>query len=429
MSRLSRLSKDELIRGSFVLFFMIVVYNFFNYVFQISMARLLGPEDYSILAVLMSLIYFFSIPSETIQTIITKHTSNLSTHNSLGKIKDLLIRNLRGFFFLAIVAFGFYLVLSWPIASFLSIDIGLVMLTGLFIFIVFSTPIVRGILQGTKQFFALGSNMVAESVVKLVLSVLLVIAGLRVYGAMTGVIVGCVIVFALSFIPLKKIVAQPREKEAERFSKKYLVSFPIMIATLSVVLFYSIDIILARAFFPPEVAGQFAFVSLIGKVIIFVSSSIGKVMFPLSTEKFESGNRNNGLLKKSLLLVLVPAVGSLILYFFFPELIVFLLSLGSREYLPAAGVLFTLGLAYSFLSMSNIIVLHGLSINKIRNSSWFLLVFVAIEVVLLSLFHETLAAYSLSLLLASALMFIYSAVLAIKISLSKGETKKEISTI
>lgn len=411
---LARLKKDELIRGSFVLFVMIIVYNFFNYAFQISMARLLGPEDYSILAVLMSLIYFFSIPSETIQTIITKHASNLNTQKSFGKIKDLLFRNLRGFLFLALIALMAYIALSWPIASFLSIDVGLIILTGFFIFIVFSTPIVRGILQGTKQFFALGINMVAESFVKLVLSVLLVLIGFRVYGAMTGVIVGCALVFALSFVPLRKILAHPREKESGRLATKYLASYPIMVATLSIVLFYSIDIILARAFFPPEVAGQFAFVSLIGKVIIFVSASIGKVMFPLSTEKFESGNQNPALLKKSLLLVLVPCIGSLILYFFIPELIVFLLSLGSQEYVPAASVLFVLGLSYSFLSISNIIILHGLSMNRIRNSSWFLLFFVFIEVVLLSLFHGTLEAYSFSLLFASFLMFVYSLFLAIK---------------
>ena len=84
---LEKIKKDGLIRGSLVMFIMIGIFNVLNYVFQMSMARLLGPADYGILAVLMSIVYIFGIPSEAIQTVITRYTSKLGIKKENGKIR------------------------------------------------------------------------------------------------------------------------------------------------------------------------------------------------------------------------------------------------------------------------------------------------------------------------------------------------------
>ena len=76
--KIKKIWEDELIKGSFILFVLIGFFNLFNYLFQMSMARMLGPSDYGILAVLMSFIYIFSIPSEAIQTIISRYTSKFN---------------------------------------------------------------------------------------------------------------------------------------------------------------------------------------------------------------------------------------------------------------------------------------------------------------------------------------------------------------
>jgi len=43
----------------------------------------------------MSFVYIFYMPSEAIQTIITKYTNKLNINNEFGKIKDLMYRSLK----------------------------------------------------------------------------------------------------------------------------------------------------------------------------------------------------------------------------------------------------------------------------------------------------------------------------------------------
>ena len=289
IQRIKNLREDELVKGSFVLFFLIVVYNLFNYVFQISMAKMLGPEDYGIMAALMSIIYIFSIPSEAVQTMMTKYTSVLIPSNGHGKVKDLLIRVLKKSLIFATLIFIIYVIISVLFLSeFLDISLDLMIFTGLFIFVVFSLPAIRGVIQGMKRFSTLGFNLITEACIKVVLSLFLVFIGWKVFGSIAAVLLASILTFFISLRVIKPILASKRETQL--FKNRYLGNLPILIATTAVVLMYSLDIILARRFFSSTIAGQFAFVSLIGKVIIFVGSSIGKTMFPISSEQFSKGN-------------------------------------------------------------------------------------------------------------------------------------------
>jgi O-antigen/teichoic acid export membrane protein len=407
LDRIKDIKKDALIRGGIILFVMLIIYNFFNYAFQISMAKMLGPADYSILAVLMSLIYIFSIPSEAIQTMASKYTSKFNVNKDLGKMKDLLYRGLKKGFNIAFCIFLIFVLLCFFLSSFLKIELLLLISTGIFIFYVFSVSAIRGILQGQKKFTALGANLIIESLAKLLFTVFLVFIGWRVYGAIWGIVIGFAISLFASVLSIKDVVSSKRKKE--NFGEAYKTNLALLISITVIVLMYSLDIILARRFFTPEIAGQYAFVSLIGKVVIFVSSSIGKAMFPLSSEEFEKGNKNSGLLKKAIFLVLSISLGISFFYLLFPEFIIKIISLGSSEYLAASNILFIVGLAFSFTSLSNIILLYKLSINQVKiKHALFMGIFIVIQIVLMATFNSSLLIFSCSLLLINLIMFLYT---------------------
>ena len=406
IQRIKNLREDELVKGSFVLFFLIVVYNLFNYVFQISMAKMLGPEDYGIMAALMSIIYIFSIPSEAVQTMITKYTSVLIPSNGHGKVKDLLIRVLKKSLIFATLIFIIYVIISVLFLSeFLDISLDLMIFTGLFIFVVFSLPAIRGVIQGMKRFSTLGFNLITEACIKVVLSLFLVFIGWKVFGSIAAVLLASILTFFISLRVIKPILASKRETQL--FKNRYLGNLPILIATTAVVLMYSLDIILARRFFSSTIAGQFAFVSLIGKVIIFVGSSIGKTMFPISSEQFSKGNNTKKLLIKSLLMVSAFSLASLLLYYLVPGEIIRLISLVSDQYIGASNILFILGASYSLLSISYLIILYRLSIN-VNRFVYSILIFVLIQLILLLVFNSNLLEYSLAILFSNFLLFIYS---------------------
>jgi hypothetical protein len=73
-----------------------------------------------------------------------------------------------------------------------------------------------------------------------------------------------------------------------------------------------------------------------------------------------------------------------------------------------ANVLFILGLGFAFASLSYILVLYCISINKIRKSSFGLLFFVLLEIVLLSIFNSNLLEFSISLAVSTLSMLLYS---------------------
>lgn len=404
LNKIKNLGKDELIKGSLILFFMIGLFNLFNYLFHFLMARMLGPADYGIFAVLMSILYIFSFPSEAIQTVITKYTSKFNMKKEYGKIKDLLYKSMEKGILAAFLIFLLLLPVAFFLSSFLKIKFSLFFLANFFIFYVFMIPLVRGIMQGRKKFALLGINMIIESSIKVVLAVIFVLIGWKVYGAIGGLIVGSIFAFIFAFVPIKEVLSSKRE--SENFSGIYRYSMPFITAIIAITLMYSLDIILAKRFFSPEIAGKYAVLSMLGKMIFFGTSAIGKTMFPLSSEGHENGKDTRKMFVKSIKIALLIIGTALLFYLLFPKLIISIL-FGSL-YTDVYSLLFIVGLSFAFISVSNIIVLYNLSMNRMKKSSFTLLFFVLLQVVLLSIFNSTLLEFSLSFLIVNFLMFIYS---------------------
>lgn len=405
-NKLLDLSKDELMRGSFVLIFLMGIFNVLNYVFQISMARMLGPIDYGVLATLMSIIYIFGIPSEAIQTIISKKTSKLNVENKLGAMKDLLIKTIKVSLLFSGVIFLLFIFVSLFLKGVLGIDFGLLFITGFIIILYFTIPIIRGIMQGRKNFWFLGMNLISDSLIKVIFALFLVFAGFRVYGAIVAVIIASLIAFLLSLIKIKEVLKSKREQLEQR-SISYNFNIPMFIGIAAIVLIYSLDIIIAKSIFPDELAGQYAFVSLIAKVILFFNLAVGKAMFPIISEGFERGESTRKILKKSLGILAISSLVALVFYYFIPELVIFIISLGSKEYLNNANILFVLGVAFSFISFSNILLLYGFSTERVKSSAYYLFLFVLAQIVFLSV-SKSLINFSYSLLLVSFCLLIFT---------------------
>jgi O-antigen/teichoic acid export membrane protein len=376
------------------------------------MAKMLGPSDYGILAVLMAFIYIFGIPGNAIQTIASKYTSKFNVNKEYGKMKDFLIKGLwRGFLF-SLMIYIITLPIIFILSNLLNISFYLLALTFLFVFYIFAISVIRGVIQGKKKFLQLGFNLVIESSFKVAVSLLLVFIGFRVFGAVFGLIICAIITFILSFFAIKDILKFKRNKE--KFPSIYLSNIPVLVSMTSLVLLYSLDIIFARILFSSEMAGQYAFVSLIAKAIFFGSSAISSAMLPISSEKYEKNDKTGGIFKKAMLMVLFICISALLVYLFFSKQVIYLLSLGSLQYLPASNILFILGLAYSFIAIANVLIIYGLSINKIgKISSMIAIIFVFIEIILLSVFNSSLMIFSINILIINLGYLIY-ALIALK---------------
>jgi len=408
INTMKRLMKNELFVSSLTLLILINIGNFINYLYQFTMARMLGPVDYGTLAVLISITYIFAVPVLSIQTVVSKHSTRLNSSGELGKIKGMLNYLLKRLLFIAFITFMAFLVLSIFLSEYLNISFWLLGLTGTFLFIGFTYPIGIGILQGMKKFKVWGWNTIIYSLAKIILAVILVVIGFGVYGAILGFIFGAFIAFLFIFPFIKEVTNSNEIKEKVGiFSKD---SLPIFLAILLIVLMYSIDVILAKGLFDPEIAGKYAVISMIGKIILFGTMAIGSAMFPISSERFFNGVGHKGVIRKTSIIMVLLCGFAIILFWLFPEFVINIL-FGS-QYLSMANILVYVGIAFSFISFLNILILYRISVDEFKIIHIvILMMFLSIQIIALSVFNDSVKNFSIAFMSSTILTFLGSFVL------------------
>ena len=392
----------SLVNGSIILLVTFGIFNAFGYLFHLLMTRMLSVSEYGILAVLFSIIYILTLFSESIQTVIAKYSASES--NS-GKLKNIFKKTLRKGFLGASLLFIVYAIASVFLSSILDISYSLLLLNGLIIFTIFLMPIGRGVMQGRRMFLGLGINMILEAVFKVGLSVLLVFIGWKVYGAIAGVILATVLAFIFSFFQLKVILKAKEEKA--HTEKIYQYTTPVFIIIFSVLIFFSLDVIIARIVFDSLTAGYYAILSMLGKIIFFGTQPISKVMFALSSEK-KSIKDSENVFSSAIAIVIGLILGVLIVMFFFPEL---LIKIFSGKVIPLElNILFIVGIAISLISLANLSLLYKISVGKVKGA-FYLPLFIIVEILLLTMFSDNLLQFSLAFVTSSAILLWGSTIL------------------
>jgi O-antigen/teichoic acid export membrane protein len=408
INTLNEMKKNELFRASLILIVLVNIANAFSYLYQVTMARMLGPLDYGILAVLTSIIYIFSVPTLSIQTIVSKHATRLAANKEFGKINGFFFYMIKKIFIIASIIFIIFLALTPMLSKILNISIMLLIVTGIFIFGAFIYPVAAGILQGMKKFSAWGWNNILNSVIKLIAAMLLILLGLRVYGAILGFIIGIFLSFLFAIPYVKKAFkTETIEEKMNIFSKGVLSTF---FAMFIIVTMYSIDVIFARMFFSAEIVGKYAVISMIGKIILFGAMGIGNAMFPITSEKFVDGTGARRVLKKAFFAAILWCFGLVIVFWLFPQFTVKILF--GDQYTSLKNILIYVGIAFSFISFLNLFVLYKISTDKIRIKHIFILaVFLILQIFLLWFFRGNIENFAISFMFSTIITFIGSLIL------------------
>ncbi|MEK6873863.1 MAG: oligosaccharide flippase family protein [Nanoarchaeota archaeon] len=392
---------NTILGGSLLLLITINIFFVLNYFFHFAMARMLPIEQYGILVTLYSIIYILAVFTESIQLVITKYT----TGKNEGEIKNLVKKSSAKSFKISLLLFFVYLIISIPLSIVLKIEYPLVALTGVIIFSSFLLPITRGALQGQKRFGTLGFNMISEALIKLSSAIFLVLIGWMVYGAVIATLLGTYFSLLISFVSLKDIF-----KTKEIKSKNigiYAYSAPVFVAIIAVIVFYSIDVIIAKIFFSAEIAGYYAVASMISKVIFFGTQPISKAIFPISSES-KDGERRKKIFKYALLFLGGLIIAGLLVVYLFPGLLIKIFS--GRDIPQITNILILPAIATSLISLANLNILYKLSQGKVRGC-FYLPIFIIIEVILMSIFSSNLTSFSLAFVLSSIIFLIGSIIL------------------
>ena len=353
---LKKYLKNDVIVASLALLILTNLASFMNFLFQFIMARMLTVGDFGILAFISSLTFLFSVPSFAVQTIIAKRTTELSIAKKFGNIRGLFNSATKKLFLVSLILFLLFSVLAYFTYSKLNISLDILLWTGTMIIFSFLIPILLGIMQGMKKFALIGWNNITNYFLKLILGIILVLVGFRIYGALGGILIGSLVAWISGLFILRDYKTE--KEEFSLYSRKEFIPF---MALLIITLMSSLDILVGKFLLSSDLFGNYAKISLIGKIIIFACLSVCTVMFPLSSERHLSKGNTRGILKKALYLVLLICIVSLIGVLVLPKLIITVLF--GASYVFLMDLLLPIVIAFCSISFISLIVTYRISIN------------------------------------------------------------------
>lgn len=396
---------SEIIRASGLLFLASGFVNFCNLLVALFMVRNLEPEDYGVLNALFSLLMILSMPAVTLQTVVTKYVAQHFEKKEFGQIKSFLIHFGKRVILSAICFLAIFWSLTPVIGNFLKIcSLPLIAVTGAILFISIISPLVGGVLQGAQLFLAIAVNGIFSSVLKLILSIVLVVLGFQVMGAIVGAGLAGLLALILAYFQLPSELSKAKESYfgGLRMKSVYKYSVPVFFSLLGWMVLINSDVILVKHFFSPMDAGFYSIAQMAGKIILFLPAVIGIVLFPKMSEAFSQGKSAKPLLKKGLFITGLLCVSASIFCSLFPGFVLKVIT--RKDAVEAARLVPLFCIAMTFYALVQQFVTYNLAVHRFRYTAY-LLAAAILQLGLISWFHPNLSAVLFSLILNSFLLF------------------------
>ncbi len=378
---LKKLHGDEMLRHGSVMFTASMLTHLLNYLYQVTMGRMLGPEEYGIFGALFAIFYMSSVVS---QTIATSTTSFISRLKATGKSTGAFISGaLRRSGMLGVAIGAGVLAGSGVLSRLLRVPLEDMRMLALILLLTFLLPVPWGVLRGMKRFVAVGTLNIISAGTKLGMGALLVWLGYGVTGALAGTALGLLLALLAGMV-----LISPHMKGSGggfSFTSFYTYSLPVLVAMVCFSVPANLDVVLAKYFFSAKEAGLYTSASVLGKISFFFPSAIYAVMFPMIAEAHARGESTAGVLLRCLRYALVLSGGVVGFYWAFPGVVV---AVFGSSYAPALPLVLPYSVTMLLFSVSAILLNYHLAI---RNTKYVLLFsgFTLLEVILLLLFHAT----------------------------------------
>lgn len=383
-----KLNFDEsgLIKHGLLMTLSMVIARFFGYLFQIYVARALGPEDYGVFGSLFASFMILTIPVGTVQTVISRYTSEYKVEGDYSKVKLLMISAFKKLSKISLIGFVLMVIMSIPFAIFLKMPNPVpIIILGITLFFTFTSPIFRGALQGLQNFKWLAIINVSQTFFKLLFGILLISMGFGLNGAIFAFSFGYLIPLFLNLVPLYSIFKVNNVNV--NFSGIYRYSYLVLIATGILTFMQNIDVILVKHLFTSYEAGIYSAISNVGKAIFFLGTGLSASLFPKVSEFRNNSQASLGLLKKGIFSLSILSIVFIVGCFLFDKIIVNILF--GLSYTEGAFLLPYFSIALSFLGLTSVLIYYLIAKKDFKFLYSFLIIPV-VQVICIYIFHQSL---------------------------------------
>ena len=278
--------------------------------------------------------------------------------------------------------------LSVPISQFLRVpEVSVIVFLAIYAGGQIALAGLRGVLQGLQEFSRLAGSLILEALVRTGLAIAMALFGFGVASAVGAYVLGAVVAIGYSLLAVRHSTRLRFGGAGLSTSRVVRLSFGAALSTLAIAALSIVDVLLVRHFFNNVTSSVYGAVSLAGKMIYFAVGFLPTVVLPKATSNSLSGAKPFQILFPATLLILTLSCIALGAFWFFPRLIIEVLTGG--QYTAAAQYVFRYGLAMAFLGASNAFVAYRIGVNDFKFIPAALLLVVA-EVVAITLLHRTL---------------------------------------
>lgn len=333
-----------------------------NYAQHPLLVRTIGLIEYKTVISLVALSTVFLIPTQILSTIATRYAATLSADGNTAQLND-LVQRLTGIMLGVGAVFALvFIAASAPIAAFLHIGtVQPVIIIGIGFIVAFASPVNTAVLQGLQNFSWAAPLSVLPLVLRLVLIIVLVRAGLQIEGAMLAITASGIISYLVSFYPLRPLL---RGRRLPIGSLRPLLSYSItaILAAAGNALMFQVDIVLAGHFLPPLQAALYAVVATLGKMVLFIGSNLTTVLFPRAAALHQRGEDTVRVVMQSFIVMF--ALSAIVEVVFVGEAGRIVHALYGPQAMAATGQLPWYGLAMLLFAPTQALMTYFLAVNE-----------------------------------------------------------------
>ncbi len=390
----------------------LVVTNILNLFYNIFLGRVLTVEDFGVIALLLSILFILKNVFNAITTMMSHRIASITT-NQLSHYFTGLKLITKKFF-----VYGLFIALLWvaivpTVAAFLKLNSSIPILFFIPIYffgLLFAGAV--GILLGRKKFAHAGVAFLAESITHLLWALLLVKIGFGQF-AYTSIALSISLAgltaLLLVFIYYKQLPSNDdtaiSETEAHNLVYDSALLKASLMANFATMAFLSIDLILVRFHFTPEVAGTYALLAIGGKIIYFLGAFLFQnFMVPYVAQADARGVSTEPILKVIFGMIFVGVMGSVILFGVFGFHIFAFIIGPEKAFLIEPYILFYT-LAIGFFTLATTLVMYHTAKRDFR-FAFLSLLFSILLIPVFAIFNNSLREVVMAFLGVSILCFV-----------------------
>lgn len=243
--------------------------NFLNFLFNALLGRWLSFESFGLITLIITFYYVSSIFTNALAGVVNFSVSKMEGNHESDRAKQFFEFLLRQSLLISIGVSILWLALTpllmnffhasspWPFVAFIPILIGSIYAYAAI-----------GYFQGRLHFGKAGTIMLTEPIVKLIAGVGITLTGAGVL-AYLSLPISLILASVIAAILVSMVHSTKEVRKIDRFPFPWHFFSTSLAAGIGASVFFSLDIFLVRHFFNETLSGQYALVSLIGKMVYF----------------------------------------------------------------------------------------------------------------------------------------------------------------